>query len=398
MKIFYTLGVNLYTFAVSIAAIWVPKAKKLIRGRRAAWGQLSSFEPKSTVIWFHCASLGEFEQGRPLMERIKEEKDCQIVLTFFSPSGYEIRKDYDGVDLVVYLPKDSKRNARKFLNAIKPAHVFFIKYEFWANYILECNSRDIPIYSVAALFRKDQIFFKSYGGFMRKVLRSFSKVFVQNEESQEILKKIDVASTVCGDTRYDRVMKNAENVKKYPEVKQFCSNAQVLVCGSIWEEDLNVLQKKINDLSEWKIIIAPHEINERFLAKIESSIQKSSVRYSLMDENSDEEVLIIDNVGMLMNLYQYGDIAFVGGGFRTGLHNILEPAAFGLPVFFGNKYDKFPEAYSFIENDIGFPVSNSEQFYFKLDQVLNNVPKEKVKTFMKSQMGATDMILKEFIS
>lgn len=398
MRLFYTLGVNLYTLAVSIAAIWVPKAKKLIKGRRAAWNQLSSFSPDETVIWFHCASLGEFEQGRPLMEKIKEELNCQIVLTFFSPSGFEVRKNYDGADLIIYLPKDSKRNARKFLDAIQPQYVFFIKYEFWANYIRECASRDISIFSVSALFRKDQVFFKGYGSYMRKVLAAFTQIFVQDESSRELLKSINISSTVCGDTRYDRVMKNAENVNQYPEIEQFCGEHKILICGSIWEEDLAVIQKKVSDLADWKVIVAPHEINENFIAKIQSGIKRSSLRYSSIEDYSNEDVLIIDNVGMLMNLYQYGNAAFVGGGYRTGLHNILEPAAFGIPVFFGDKHEKFPEAAVFIENNIGFAIPNAEAFYFKFEEVISDVSQQDIKNFMKSQMGATDIILAELLN
>lgn len=350
------------------------------------------------MVWFHCASLGEFEQGRPLMEEIKTNQKCQIVLTFFSPSGYEVRKNYAGADLVIYLPKDSRKNARRFLNAVQPSQVFFVKYEFWANYIFECGLRNIPIYSVAALFRKDQIFFRNYGGFMRSVLKAFTQIFVQNEASRDLLESIHIQSTVCGDTRYDRVMKNAEKVIKYPEVANFCDSKKVLVCGSIWDEDLEVIAGRINQLGDWKIIIAPHEISEKFISRIEGSIKRKSIRYSRIDFLKDEAVLIIDNVGMLMNLYQYGDVAFVGGGYRTGLHNILEPAAFGLPVFFGNRVEKFPEAATFIENGIGFVVEDSKTFEQVFDEVQNKVTREQVKAFMQSKRGATDVILKSLIS
>ncbi|MEZ4923264.1 MAG: glycosyltransferase N-terminal domain-containing protein [Crocinitomicaceae bacterium] len=397
MKLFYTIGVNVYYFAVLVASIWNPKAKKWINGRKEIWTQIGSFIPKEHVYWFHCASLGEFEQGRPLMEALKSRQNCQIVVTFFSPSGYEIRKNYNGADLIVYLPRDSKRNASKLLGAIKPVSVFFVKYEFWANYIFECNKRNIPIYLVAGLFRENQIFFKGYGGFMRKVLESFTKIYVQNDDSRALLNGIGLPSIVAGDTRYDRVLKNAAQVISYPEVERFCGDSKVLICGSIWDEDLQVIHNKINDLNEWKVIIAPHEISEGFIKRIEQLIKLKSIRYSQIDQCSDEKVLIIDNIGMLMNLYQYGDVAFVGGGYKTGLHNILEPAAFGLPVMFGDKFEKFPEAFIFIENGIGFTIPNAHTFYHVLDAVVGQALNEKVISFMKSQTGATDKILQEII-
>lgn len=395
MKLFYSLGVNAYYFAVLIASIWNPKAKKWIQGRKKVWADLENFSPSKNVYWFHCASLGEFEQGRPLIEEFKRLEDCQIVLTFFSPSGYEIRKNYDLADLVIYLPKDSSRNAKRFIDKIQPSKVFFIKYEFWANYIFECKNRNIPIYLISGLFREDQIFFKGYGGFMRKILQSFDRIFVQNDDSNALLNGIGIPSIVTGDTRYDRVMQNAEKVSSYNEVKAFCGASKVLICGSIWQEDLEVIKAKINDLIDWKVIIAPHEISEKFISQIENSINRPTIRYSNIGDLSSEEVLIIDNIGMLMNLYQYGNAAFVGGGYKTGLHNILEPAAFGLPVFFGTKFEKFPEAFTFLENYIGYTVKDSFTFYHVFDGVTRKDLSSQIKDFMQSQRGATQLILKE---
>lgn len=378
-----------------MAALWSPKAKKWVNGRKDVWNQLSSFEAGEHVYWFHCASLGEFEQGRPLMEEIKEKEYCQVVVTFFSPSGYEVKKDYEGADLVVYLPKDSKKNALRFLEQINPSQVFFIKYEFWANYIFECKNRDIPIYSVAALFRKDQVFFTIYGGYMRKVLKSFSRIFVQNDSSKELLSSIDVDSELCGDPRYDRVMRNASSVTSYTDVKDFCDGKKVLICGSVWAEDLRVIQHQLSILKDWKLIVAPHEISEQFISKIETGINRGSIRYSKMSDYKEEDLLIIDNVGMLMNLYQYGSVAFVGGGFKTGLHNILEPAAFGLPVIFGDKHEKFPEAFEFIEGGIGFSIHDEKDFSRVFEQLSNEDLSQKVSEFMESRQGATDAILQD---
>lgn len=395
MKLFYTIGVNLYTFGVHVASIWSSKAKKWVNGRKNVWNEISTFEAGDHVYWFHCASLGEFEQGRPLMEEIKAKEHCQIVVTFFSPSGYEVKKDYNGADLVVYLPKDSKKNASRFLGLINPTHVVFIKYEFWANYILECKNREIPIYSVAALFRKDQVFFTAYGGFMRKILKSFSRIFVQNTASQELLASIDIESEICGDPRYDRVMRNAASVESYDDIENFCKGKKVLICGSIWADDLRVIQNQLSILKDWKVIVAPHEISEQFVSKIETGIRLSSIRYSEMSNYDMQDLLIIDNVGMLMNVYQYGDMAFVGGGFKTGLHNILEPAAFGLPVIFGDQFEKFPEAFEFIEGGIGFSVENEDSFVRVFSELSTTDFTQKVKEFMESRRGATEAILKD---
>lgn len=394
MKFFYNLGVNAYTLALIVASLWNEKAKKIIRGRRQSWAEIQNFKSIEHVYWFHCASLGEFEQGRPLMEALKSRESCQIVVTFFSPSGYEIRKNYEGADLVIYLPKDSRRNANRFLDHIQPKAVYFVKYEFWAHYILTTAKRKIPIYSVAALFRQDQIFFSPFGGFMRKVLRSFDKIFVQNEHSRMLLKEIEIEAVVCGDTRYDRVLKNAENVQAYSEIEKFKSGDKVLVCGSIWEEDLIVIQEVLSEKKNWKLIVAPHELSEKFISQIENNIKRKAIRYSSIDQvEDDHDMLIIDNIGMLMNLYQYGDAAYIGGAFKTGLHNILEPAAFGLPVIFGDKYDKFPEAFDFIQAGIGASVRNAGLFEAALEKLENSDLKEKVNAFMRARTGATEIIL-----
>lgn len=392
MSLFYSLGVNLYVLGIRISSLWNPKARKWVQGRRDVWQSLENFDSSGKLYWFHCASLGEFEQGRPLMERLKQEEACKIVVTFFSPSGYEIRKNYEGADLIIYLPKDSKKNARRFIDLLNPNAVFFVKYEFWAHYLLYCKQQNIPTYSISATFRKGQVFFKPLGGYMRNVLKSFDQIFVQDQDSKELLRSIEVESVVSGDTRFDRVMQNAEKVESYPDIQTFCGDTKVLICGSIWDEDLQVIKGKLNELDGWKIIIAPHEISDEFIVRIESSLKLKSARYST-GSFSNEDLLIIDNIGMLMNIYQYGDLAYIGGGFKTGLHNILEPAAFGLPVIFGDQVDKFPEAKVFVGSGVGKMVSNADQFNSSFDSLVASELKDEVKAFMKSHTGAVDKII-----
>ena len=385
-----------YILGIKIASLWNKKANAWVAGRQGVWEKIERFKSNKKVVWFHCASLGEFEQGRPLMERLKQEKNVAIVLTFFSPSGYEIKKNYPGADLIVYLPRDSKKNAIRFLKAIQPEKVFFVKYEFWANYIFQAKLNGSKVYSVAALFRKSQVFFKWYGGYFRKILSAFDVVFVQNKASQKILESINIESVSAGDPRYDRVLGNAAKVDAYDNVASFVGGQKVLVCGSIWKEDLEIIFEKINSLEGWKIIIAPHEIDGVFIHEIIQKIKLNSVQYSVLSEQQfDAQVLIVDNIGMLMNLYQYADVAYVGGGFKTGLHNILEPAAFGVPVIFGDKHEKFPEATDFINAGVGFSVSAKEVFASVFDELAASNLKEKVAQFMEQRIGATEKILKE---
>ncbi len=401
MKFIHQIVTELYFLAAKIASLWNNKAKLFVEGRKTTWNKLQAFKPgNNEVYWFHCASLGEFEQARPLIEKLKALKACKVIITFFSPSGYEIRKNYDSADLIIYLPKDSSKNARRFLNKVKPTKIFFIKYEFWPNYLLEANKLNIPTYLVSGVFRKNQIFFKWYGGFMKNVLKSFNKVFLQNIKSQVLLDTINIKSIVTGDTRFDRVMDNAKNVKSFPLIEQFINQQPVLVIGSCWQEDESVIFPVLNKINHLKIIVAPHEINEGHLTTIEKQLNKKSIRYSKIEDGknlSEYEVLIIDNIGMLMHLYQYAKVAYIGGAFGKGLHNILEPASFGVPVIFGNNYAKFPEAFQFIDEGIGFSIGNSSEF----EGILNTLSKQdlsaKVLRFMNTHQGATDKILIEVL-
>ncbi|MGB1103986.1 MAG: 3-deoxy-D-manno-octulosonic acid transferase [Crocinitomicaceae bacterium] len=399
MRLFYLLGVKLYTMMVHIASIWDIKAKAWVNGRKAVWEQILNWQRKSElpVYWFHCASLGEFEQGRPVMERLKEKDNCQLIITFFSPSGYEIRKDFELADLVIYLPHESKKNVNRFYDLIQPDKIFFVKYEFWATYILSAHKRRILIYSISAVFRDSQLYFKPWGGYMRKVLNAFDGIFVQDEISQQLLSKIGVSSMLAGDTRYDRVMHNAASAREIPEVASFVDGAKVFVMGSSWTVGEKAVFPKVEDLSdEWKVIIAPHEITASHLQEIESNLKKKTIRYSrlVVEGKTDADVLIIDNIGMLMHLYQYADIAYVGGAFGKGLHNILEPTCFGVPVIFGPKHDKYREASDFIANGIGFSVDNASTFRSVFDEVTAQDLADKIKAFMLVRTGATNIILK----
>lgn len=398
MSFFYAVGVRIYAVGVRLVAVWNNKAKKRVQGAAHTLHILKQWQRgEGSVYWFHCASLGEFEQGRPLIEALKARENCQIVLTFFSPSGYEIRKNYPLADLVCYLPTDTKANANQFLTTIKPTAAFFIKYEFWANYLLIAEKHDIPTFSVAAVFRQEQLFFKWYGGYMRKVLKSFTAIFVQDNSSQAQLQTIGVSSLVSGDTRYDRVMQNAEKVQPYPVIETFIGEAPVFVVGSSWKADEELIANAlVTKPFEGKLIIAPHEIGEHRIRAIEERFE-NTVRYSRMNEQNSKAatVLIIDNIGMLMNVYQYATMAYVGGGFGTGLHNILEPACFGIPVIFGPDYGKFQEATDFIEAGIGKSVSNAEALLEVLPNMTTVKRGKEVKAFMNARTGATHFILSE---
>jgi len=402
MRLIYQIGANLYFFVVRIAALWNPKAKLFIKGRKEAINELNAFTPNENVYWFHCASLGEFEQARPLIEALKlKDENYQIVITFFSPSGYEVRRNYEVADLILYLPKDSKSNATLLLDRIKPCKIFFIKYEFWANYLLEAKERNIPTYLVSGVFRRKQIFFKWYGGFMRDILRSFTAIYLQNENSKTLLYSIGIDSIVTGDTRFDRVMQNSEKVSAFPSVEKFIDNKKCLLVGSSWSEDDSVICSTLNKLKNTKVIIAPHEVHESRIDAIQVSLTQKVIRLSDLNASTNREgfdVLIIDNIGILMHLYQYANVAYIGGAFGKGLHNILEPACFGVPVIFGNKYSKFPEAFQFLKARIGHSVSNSQEFELIFNELMEGDCSAKVLAFMESQKGATTKIIKNIFN
>ena len=385
----YNLIIYLYQFGVVIYSLFNEKVRKMWRGERDAFRVFrEKVDPEAKYVWFHAASLGEFEQGRPLMEQLrKDHPDYKILLTFFSPSGYEVRKNYEGADIICYLPLDTITNARRFLRTIRPEMAFFIKYEFWYNYLHILKHRNVPVYSVSSIFRPDQVFFKWYGRQYGRVLNCFTHFFVQNEISKELLAKIGITNvSIVGDTRFDRVLQIKEAAKQLPIVEAFKQDAKVFVAGSSWLPDEEIFIKYFNTRRDWKLIIAPHVIGEDHLKQIERLLEsRKVVRYSEFSENSvyserlkDAEVLIIDCFGLLSSIYHYGDVAYVGGGFGVGIHNLLEAAVWDVPVFFGPNNERFQEAQA-LKQSGGFEISCYEDFEQQMNRFIDD------ETYLKAQ-------------
>jgi 3-deoxy-D-manno-octulosonic-acid transferase len=407
MRFFYNISIFSYYLAIRIASLFNPKAALWLKGRKNVFDRIESAiggSGSKQLIWFHCASLGEFEQGRPLMEKLKKQNpSVKIILTFFSPSGYEIRKNYSGADHIFYLPMDTPSNAKKFIEIVKPEKVFFVKYEFWFNYLNQLKRKNIPTYLVSGIFREDHHFFKSTGAWFRKQLGAFSHFYVQDEKSVSLLNSIGYSNvTLAGDTRFDRVFEVAANVRQIDLVKQFAADKKVLIVGSSWKEDEEIISRF--KLDHFKLIFAPHEIDKAHVDSIVGRFSSVSVLlYSNATEVNikDAEVLVIDNIGMLSSLYQYGTIAFIGGGFGKGIHNILEAATFGLPVIFGPNYNKFTEAKELIKLGGAFSINDVFEFE-KTIQLLSDEQVLKTasmisKMYVKSRVGAADRILSEVI-
>jgi 3-deoxy-D-manno-octulosonic-acid transferase len=388
-----------------------PKVKLLYQGRKETYDKISSFftDRNTKVAWFHCASLGEFEQGRPLIEAFKKQyPQYKIFLTFFSPSGYEIRKNYANADCIAYLPADTPENAKTLLDIVNPKIAFFIKYEFWHFYFKELKVRQIPLFSVSAIFRPNQSFFQFYGSFFRTTLHSVTHFFVQNLKSSLLLYKIGFHNvTITGDTRFDRVKSIFDAKKKITIAENFKSDKLTLVVGSSWNVDIDIISKAFQkgNLS-LKMIIAPHEVNENSINHIIHSFpQKKIIKYSESNENNqlkEFDILIIDNIGMLSSLYQYGEIAYIGGAFGKGLHNILEAVVYGIPVIFGKKYSKFQEATDLVGKEGGFSVKNEEELYFILKKLTENQDKRLLagkiaQEYVWSKIGATEIVM-QYIS
>ena len=401
----YILALRSYWLFIKVASPFNKKAKLWIDGRKdlIAGLKIKLKDNKAPIAWFHCASLGEFEQARPVIEKLKTQNPkLKTLLTFFSPSGYEIRKNYEGADYIFYLPLDTKQNAREFIEAAKPAIAFFVKYEFWYYYLNELNKNNIPVISFSAFFRRDQIFFRSYGSFYKEMLKKFNRIFVQNEESYHLLKSAGIEnSEVAGDTRFDRVKEVCDNKKSIAVAEKFKNNKKVLVIGSSWPEDMKMLVPFINTFDkDLKFIIAPHELHENDLTNLEATIKRKSIRFSKtnLDEAAQYDVLIIDNIGMLSSLYQYGEFAYIGGAFGKGLHNILEAAAYGMPVFFGPNYKKFNEAIELVKLGSAFSVNDHSEFmeaFSKLwkDENIRQSAAKKSGSFIEKNIGATNKIL-----
>lgn len=401
----YNITIYFIAFVYRLAALFNFKAKQFVNGRKKIFERLRSHfaENASKIVWVHCASLGEFEQGRPIIEQIKaQQNDLKIFLTFFSPSGYEVRKKYENADYIYYLPWDTPHNAQQLVDIVKPALVIFVKYEFWFNYSRQLKNKNIPLVSASCILRSNQIFFKSYGGFFRRILKNFHAFFVQNTETQKLLRSIGIDSVIAGDTRFDRVLQIMASAKEIEVARAFKNEQQTWVIGSCWPTDMEVLSPFINETSQHlKFIIAPHEINEKFLNQIEQSVHVKTVRFSQADKTNakDANVLIIDNIGMLSTLYKYGEVAYVGGAFGDGLHNILEAACYGIPVFFGNKnYYKFQEAHDLIGRGGAFEVSGYADLKLKY-QLLTSRPENYLmacnvtKSYVEENRGATQMIV-----
>ena len=411
----------MYLLGVAIYSRFNEKVRKMWRGEREAFSILrEKVDPQAKYVWFHAASLGEFEQGRPLMEQLRREHpEYKILLTFFSPSGYEVRKNYEGADIITYLPLDTITNARRFLRIIRPVMAFFIKYEFWYNYLHILKHRGVPVYSVSSIFRPDQVFFKWYGRQYGRVLNCFTHFFVQNEVSKMLLAKIGITDvTIVGDTRFDRVLQIKEAAKQLPIVEAFVkesgvgsqesvgnSKPKVFVAGSSWPPDEEIFIKYFNQHSEWKLIIAPHVIGEDHLRQIEKLLEgRKVVRYTKISENSENseysenaEVLIIDCFGLLSSIYRYGDVAYVGGGFGVGIHNLLEAAVWSVPVFFGPNNQKFQEAQGLKKNG-GMEITDYESFASQMDCLAKDAEYlkaqgEQAGRFVESLSGATEKVL-----
>ena len=413
----YNIVIYFVLLGIAIASLFNEKVRKMWRGEREAFKILKQkVDPNAKYIWFHAASLGEFEQGRPLMEQIRKEyPQYKILLTFYSPSGYEVRKNYEGADIICYMPVDTRLNAIRFLRLVRPVMAFFIKYEFWSNFLHILKHRNIPTYSVSSIFREDQVFFKWYGRSYAGVLKCFTRFFVQNEESKRLLEGIGITAVdVVGDTRFDRVLQIKEAAKQLPICKAFRTGVassqsadvphhdfKVFVAGSSWPPDENIFIPFFNEHKDWRLLIAPHVIAEEHLKLILSLIKgKKVVRYTQTtpEEAAEADVLIIDCFGLLSSMYNYGDVAYIGGGFGVGIHNTLEAAVWNMPVIFGPNNKKFQEAQGLLKSGGGFEINTYEDFSGLMSSLMNDETflkqaGDKAGAFVAHLAGATDKVL-----
>lgn len=413
----YNIVIYFVLWGIAIASLFNEKVRKMWRGEREAFKILKQkVDPNAKYIWFHAASLGEFEQGRPLMERIRKDyPQYKILLTFYSPSGYEVRKNYEGADIICYMPVDTRLNAIRFLRLVRPVMAFFIKYEFWSNFLHILKHRNIPTYSVSSIFREDQVFFKWYGRNYAGVLKCFTRFFVQNEESKRLLEGIGITAVdVVGDTRFDRVLQIKEAAKHLPICEAFRTGVassqsadvphhdfKVFVAGSSWPPDENIFIPFFNEHKDWRLLIAPHVIAEEHLKLILSLIKdKKVVRYTQTtpEEAAETDVLIIDCFGLLSSMYNYGDVAYIGGGFGVGIHNTLEAAVWNMPVIFGPNNKKFQEAQGLLKSGGGFEINTYEDFSGLMGSLMNDETflkqaGDKAGAFVAHLAGATDKVL-----
>lgn len=418
----YNIGIFLYGLVVRLVAPFNHKAKLFSEGRKKTFEELQSkIDPLHKHIWFHFASLGEFEQGRPVLEKIKSmHPEKRIIVTFFSPSGYEIRKNYPLASGVFYLPLDTRSNALRFIKSINPEVAIFTKYEFWHHYFKVLKEQKVPLFLISGIFRPKQIFFKNYGQFYRNILNNVSHFFVQNQESIDLLRDIGITNTsIAGDTRFDRVYANATHPQCVQIVQDFCANAKVFVAGSTWPQDEELIAELINNQTDWKFIIAPHEINPEHIIQINklipnaqkysdlktATINKETVAagdqeligispFPAIEANKNQmQTLIIDNIGLLSSLYQYADVTYIGGGFSAGIHNTLEAAAFGKPILFGPNYHKFQEAKDLLKLGAAITIKNSNELKKGFEQLKeNSTAGSLAKTYVANNKGATETI------
>ena len=397
----YSLAIYIYMLCAGVVSLFNRKARLLIRGHRDTWRILRSQIGDRRYVWFHAASLGEFEQGRPLMERLRREHpEKRILLTFFSPSGYEVRKNYEGADVVCYLPFDTPLNARKFVRLAKPEMAFFIKYEFWRNYIDVLYHQEIPVYSVSSIFRENQIFFRPHGYKYARVLRRITHLFVQNEASRELLKRLGVTQvSVVGDTRFDRVIDIRRQARELPVAEAATRQGHVIVAGSTWPPDEDILIPYFNSHPDCRLILAPHVVSEDHLREIEQKLQRPALRYSQATPESaaKADCLLIDGYGLLSSIYRYATVAYVGGGFGVGIHNVPEAAVYGVPVFFGPNNRKFREARELIEAGGCFEIHSADDFNRQADRLFADAQAltqagQAAGRYISNNAGATDAV------
>lgn len=404
MRTLYNIGMYCYRLGVAAVSPWHKKARLWRDGRKQLFNRMrASIDSSAPIVWVHVASLGEFEQGRPIIEKIKAERpEYKILLTFFSPSGYEIRKNYQGADYIFYLPIDTKSNAREFLDIVKPQIAVFVKYEYWINLLSELKTRNIPTYIVSAIFRRDSIFFRSTGNMWREALKSFNTIFVQDENSKALLAELGHDNVVvAGDTRFDRVAQIAAAAKKIELIEQFKGNSRLFVAGSSWGPDEDLIVRLANENPTIKFIVAPHEMEQARMSKIEQTATGGAVRYTKVEGDiADKQILILDTIGMLSSVYGYADFSYIGGGFGVGIHNTLEAATFGLPIAFGPNYHKFKEARDMIALGGATSVSNYEELSawfapLRDDEQHLKLVSQISKDYTTKNQGATDIFFEK---
>lgn len=402
MNILYNIAMSLYSAAIRVAAVKNPKARLMVEGRKRTWGVLrDEIDKDAKYVWIHVSSLGEFEQGRPLIEMIKKhDPEKKILLTFFSPSGYEVCKNYNLADAICYLPSDRPKNVRRFLDSVDIEKAIFVKYEFWGNFLHELKRRNIPTYIISAIFRPSQMFFKPYGGMFRNMLRCYTTLFVQDKNSVKLLGSIGIKNTViAGDTRFDRVTDILDNCVDLPIVESFTRGQFTLIAGSSWEPDEEIIIPHFNRTSEMKLIIAPHELSEERIEALLSKIKRKTVRYTktTAEEAASADCLIIDCYGILSKIYRHATVAYIGGGFGMGIHNINEAAVYGIPVVFGTNYHKFKEACDLIRLGGAFSISDNDGYCKIMDELLHDgkflsLHGEIAGRYIKENIGATRRI------